>query len=425
MHDPVFDRRDAQRTLPPIWLWDVLPPNRTGAELPLFQLLLDLIQERIDAATFDHGESFAIYPGRAAVQLVEAGTLELDAPIGDVLEGLSWEGGQVTLHHLLSHTSGLIGWSAALPAADRARATTQSLLAVVKEQGLQSNPGECFEYSDANALLLGAAIEAVSEKSLSELITERILGPAGVESSGFDIEDAPPKEAYAGGSREISGVLVTSPEGVHAFGEDNFCASAMDLFRIRGALVDQRLLGEAQLNAMLEPARLVDGTDTGFGYGVNLPSLTDMRGLSVGGSAEGTTVHMAYYPEPEVTVVVLVAAESAPIVALGRDLTRIVLGLPLPGVQNLELTADETKRFVGRYQIGCTTYVVARPEVSGQLTIATAERPTDVLLYQGDGRFVTERDPDVRVEFLVEKGDDVAARMTLVDHGRRSDAVRI
>lgn len=361
----------------------------------------------------------------ATLQLAEKGKLDLDAPIQDALDTLKMEGEKLTAQHLLSHTSGLIGWGAALPTDAADSASPAMLLDIVRGQGFESAPGDCHEYSDANFLVLGAAVEKLMERPLAEVLTSQVLKPAGVESSGFGLDNAPPRSPDAAGSVEFLGTKVRVHDDVHPFGEEAFCASALDLFRIRKCLSDGTLLGEKHLALLTAPTLLNDGSELNYGAGVNLTQLGDFSGFSVGGSAEGTTVHMAYYPEPTITVIVLVADSSAQAIALERDLARIVLDLPLPGVQDLELEAKEMKQFVGSYQVGCTTHVVRSPEDGRGLVMETADRSATRLLYQGQRFFCAERDPDVRVEFILEDGETVARRMVIVDHGRREEAVRM
>ncbi|MEM6674202.1 MAG: serine hydrolase domain-containing protein [Planctomycetota bacterium] len=359
----------------------------------------------------------------AAMRLVERGALDLDAPVGKYLEGLEWEGTELTVHHVLSHTSGLIGWADAYEAAGRGDIDIAGALELVREGGVQTPPGACFDYSESNGLVVGALVEAVSEKTLPEAIETMVLAPADLDATGFDVDGAPPARSQAACSAEIAGEQIDVVHAVHVFGEDAFCASALDLFKLGQAVHGGDAFEDAAVRRMTESKRLEDGSETGHGYGFSVSKLGDLTSLTKGGSADGTTVHIAYYPEPDVSVVLLVAAERAPLGALERDLARIVLDMPLPGVQDVRLTADEAKAFVGRYQVGCTTFEVAVRE-DGRLSVGVADRPNYRLLYQGRRRFVAERDPDVTFEFVVEDGQTSAQKMLIDERGRLSEAVR-
>ncbi|MEM9381950.1 MAG: serine hydrolase [Planctomycetota bacterium] len=359
----------------------------------------------------------------AALQLVDEGKIDLQAPVGTYLEGLEWEGTEVRVHHVLSHTSGLIGWYDAFRAKGDVGTDVASLVALVKELGVQTAPGDCFEYSESNALVTAALVEAVAGKPLADVLEAKVLAKAGAESTGFDVEGAQPAQQAAGRSQEIDGEQIVVDPAAFPFGRDRFSASALDLLRIRRGLTARTLAGDAMIDAIKEPKRLNDGTELGYGYGVSVGRLGRMEAITTGGSADGTTIHFAYYAEPELTVVVMVADERAPLMALERDLSRIVMGMPLPGVQDLDLDPSDAEAFLGRYQVGCTTYEVALGS-DAHLRVSVADRPAYRLLYQGQRSFVAQRDADVRFDFEVEDGRSKASRLVIDEHGRRTEAVR-
>jgi CubicO group peptidase (beta-lactamase class C family) len=108
----------------------------------------------------------------AVMLLVEDGKLELDAPVSRYLpEFTGWAKGQVTIRHLLTHTSGLPAWAelwAPIPEAALARALRVPL---------QRAPGERVEYSDVGFVVLFAAAERVAKEPVFRLLDRRVYGP--------------------------------------------------------------------------------------------------------------------------------------------------------------------------------------------------------------------------------------------------------
>ena len=124
----------------------------------------------------------------AAVAMVARGELRLDDPLCRYLAGCpdAWRG--VTLHHLLSHTSGipdLFGEveEAPLPgtraAIDRAVATHGSAPPAAA-------PGERYAYSNFNYVLLAYAMEVAGGKGWEDLLRETVFTPAGMGSTRYD-----------------------------------------------------------------------------------------------------------------------------------------------------------------------------------------------------------------------------------------------
>lgn len=143
----------------------------------------------------------------AAMQLVEEGRLALDGSIAAilpeaadplVLEGFDAAGqpilrparGAVTLRHLLTHTAGY-GYDHWDPVLDRYMrlAGLSGGPRTAKGMPLRFDPGTAWQYG-INTDLVGQMVEAVSGVSLGRYFRERILGPLGMEDTGFAVPAA-------------------------------------------------------------------------------------------------------------------------------------------------------------------------------------------------------------------------------------------
>lgn len=142
-----------------------------------------------------------------ALRLVERGRLGLHEPVLDLLPAERRTAaltGAHTLHHLLSHTSGLPNyhdseaetWEPFLSCWDRvpcqrARGPAD-LLPLFRDLPAVAPPGTRFGYSDANYILVGLLIEAVTGTVFGDAAAAEVLGPAGMADSGFDQRDDDP-----------------------------------------------------------------------------------------------------------------------------------------------------------------------------------------------------------------------------------------
>jgi CubicO group peptidase (beta-lactamase class C family) len=118
----------------------------------------------------------------AIMVLYDEGKLHLDAPVRNYLPAFA--GGnkdRVTLRHLLTHRSGLPAgrelWRSASSPAEARRQ--------VIETPLYCRPGDCYEYSDLGADVLGFVAEAVSGRRLDDFLEERVFAPLGMNDTGF------------------------------------------------------------------------------------------------------------------------------------------------------------------------------------------------------------------------------------------------
>src|SRR5215207_6222665 len=145
-----------------------------------------------------------IVTATAVLRLAEGANLDLDAPVTNYFPYFSIvsQPVQVTMRHLLSHSSGLanplpIRWvrSAGTPAPDQ-RAFVNRLLA--KHRKLKFVPGESASYSNLGYLVLGEVISEVSGVSYEEYVRDEILSPLGMDRTGFAYKEPAEYEAATG-----------------------------------------------------------------------------------------------------------------------------------------------------------------------------------------------------------------------------------
>jgi CubicO group peptidase (beta-lactamase class C family) len=121
------------------------------------------------------GKSFTAV---VALELAEEGLLDLHAPVTDYVPWLSVRtpGGPITLHHLLTHTAGLVQSSDVAPASN---------YDVVALAGTETGyaPGEHRHYSNIGYRAVGVVLEAVTGRPYPELLQRRVLDRLGLDAS--------------------------------------------------------------------------------------------------------------------------------------------------------------------------------------------------------------------------------------------------
>ena len=199
------------------------------------------------------------------IGLEEDGILDLDAPAQRVLPELPYR--NITLRHLLSHTSGLPVsdydyFEPYLPR-DQVR-TTETLLHVLAAQkpSLASSPGTSFEYSSFGYDVAALAAARAAGKSYADLLRERVFRPLGITSAfvrpGRLIDFPDPRTLgyrRVGARLEVNDVF--DLEGFH--GGSNVYISARDLHKWNMSFVEAPVLRPAALRRALEPARVGQG----------------------------------------------------------------------------------------------------------------------------------------------------------------------
>jgi CubicO group peptidase (beta-lactamase class C family) len=121
--------------------------------------------------------------GLLCARLVERGALNIDRPAADYLPQFNREDKrEITIKHLLAHTSGLPAWRPIyLLAKDRADALT-----AIAEQPLEHETGERVVYSDLGFIILGFLLQHISGRSLPKLAQDEIFEPLKLEHTFFN-----------------------------------------------------------------------------------------------------------------------------------------------------------------------------------------------------------------------------------------------
>jgi CubicO group peptidase (beta-lactamase class C family) len=143
---------------------------------------------------FRIGSMNKMFTATAILQLVEAGKLDLQAPLGKYLTDYPNKdiATKVTIRQLLTHTGGTGDFFT--PEYFQHRLDVKTLNDYVKmfgSRGPEFEPGSKWEYSNYGFLLLGVIIERVSGQSYYDYVREHVYKPAGMTSTGSEPEDQP------------------------------------------------------------------------------------------------------------------------------------------------------------------------------------------------------------------------------------------
>lgn len=267
------------------------------------------IQHRVpvtDKTVFSINSATKAFTGVALMQLVEAGKLDLDQPIGRYVANLpaAWAG--VSVRHLVNHTSGLPDVLDKGTGELIARTGDSPPWVRIKDRPVEFQPGERVSYNQTNYVLLGQLIDTLTGRSAVEFMTERQLRPAGMTRTGFgDTRDVTTDRAepyrYVGDGR--GDVLQTMHEEFPPFMRTaaGINSTALDVARWLRALRGT-LLQPASLETLWEPGMLNDGRPNSWAIGWPAFSRPSHRAVSgIGGARSAFFV----YPDDDLAIVIL------------------------------------------------------------------------------------------------------------------------
>jgi D-alanyl-D-alanine carboxypeptidase len=243
--------------------------------------------------------------------LVEAGQVELAAPVGEYLADYPNRdvAAKATIHHLLTHTAGTGGiFGPEFQARRLELRTLDDYVRLYGERGLEFEPGSGWQYSNYGYILLGAVIEQVTGQTYYDYVQERIYQRADMSATGSEPEDHSVPDRSAGytkppGTAEWGPNTDTLPwRGTSAGGG---YSTTGDLARFGQALLGHRLL-RPDSTQLLIAGKAGRAHGTRYAYGFWDRRDTERDG-SVGhsGGAPGMNGDLRIYPQPGYIVVAL------------------------------------------------------------------------------------------------------------------------
>lgn len=327
----------------------------------------------------------------AILQLSERGRLDLDQPLGSVLEEARKAVGGVTLRHFLNHTSGIAVRGGPSPRGKALRALRAAVT---------GTPGESFEYSNTGFALMGLVIEKASGLTYAQYI-QQMVDAAGLTSTGYcEGGRAVPHRVrdYGVGAQGVKPSLYWQFEKFFAAG--GLCSSVTDLLRWEHALDEGRVVSAADRKAMMTPTVLGDGVEIGYGLGTRMGDTGGHRKLGHTGGGTSNKAVLAHYPDDDVTIAVLFNTEAyvARVTAMEVEdhVARLLFGLPDELGPAPALDVEQLQRYAGAYgEHGRSTRVVV--DRAAQRLTAGGIGP---LVPQGGDAFVDEKDPAVMLQFV-------------------------
>jgi D-alanyl-D-alanine carboxypeptidase len=297
---------------------------------------------------FEIGSISKSFAAIVAMQEVEAGRLDLHAPVSELLPWLQLEQpfGPITPHHLLTHTSGLATGEEEAPSGPGALWLMGSVPPTFP-------PGERFHYSNDGYKILGTILERITGRRMPELLRERIFAPLGMGATEGRITNATRLDAAVGYATlfderppQRHHPLVPATRVVSDTADGSIVSNVIDmsayarLLLARGAtangarILDDETFARFTVPQIDEPEdeREIPGR---YAYGLSVGERQGRRILTHSGGMIGFTALLMVEPDDGLACVMLLNGhgDRRPTVGFALDAVRAALrGEALPDV---------------------------------------------------------------------------------------------
>ena len=250
------------------------------------------------------------FTAAAVMQLVEDGRIDVDQSIAAYIPDYRLHGQEVTVRHLLTHTSGIRSYTDLGDAfwleASLYDLSHAGMRALFEDEPFDFAPGEDYRYNNSAFYLLGMIIEVASGESYADYLDENIFKPLGLTRSSYCHE----KQIIPGraqGYEQFEGALVNDrPISMNTPGAAGaLCSTVPDLLSWTAALRSGRVVTAESYDAMTTSAQLNDGSATGYGFGLGVRTLGEHVRIVHTGGINGFSTVMAHYPDDDLDIVIL------------------------------------------------------------------------------------------------------------------------
>jgi CubicO group peptidase (beta-lactamase class C family) len=370
------------------------------------------------------------FVGVAVMQLVERGKLSLNDDIAKYLPEFPTQGHRVTIHQLLSNTSGIVDYhyrGDPLESTYRQPKAMDEVMALFADGQWVHEPGTQWDWSVSNFQLLTAIIERVTGQPLTEYMQRNLFTPAGANAT-TPCDNSSVIRGLSHSYVRVGDHYSAATEDSSAVSYDlRFCSSVTDLFHIWRGIQQGKLLKPETLKLMTTaegPGMKMTAKDPNQHYGMAfvLGHEDDHRNVGQNGSLLGYSGSLYYFPADDLTVIVLTNTSDQNAKFIGSALARKVLALapnPAPPAQAQQptltdepISGGERKQLTGTYVLKVVagayhdsfaqyrrTYRVF--DENGHLMIEALGETPERLLKQTNGSFAVRSWPQGPVTFVM------------------------
>jgi CubicO group peptidase (beta-lactamase class C family) len=337
--------------------------------------------------------------------LIQDGKLSLDDKISKFLEGTPDTWKEITIRHLLTHTSGIIREA---PGFDPLKIQNDAdVIKTAYQSTMRFAPGEKWEYCNVGYFSLAEIIRVVSGKPWGEYLNERLFAPLEMNATRTTtMTEMVQNRANGywwkdGKLQNASTYFALRPSGA-------FLSTVLDLAKWDAALYTDRVFKPSTLSQMWEPVKLNNGTTHPYGFGWELSSVAGHKMVHHGGSLPGFRAQFMRFVDDKLSVVVLTNGDNADpnLIALGIA-AHYIPGL-IPERTVAKIDPKILDAYAGQYQVNPTTVFTITREGDKLLLQQGANPEKRNLLPESPSNFFVNENRRMTYSFVKDEQGQVA-----------------
>ncbi len=301
---------------------------------------------------FEIGSITKQFTAVAILMLLEEGKLSLTDPIIKFIPSYPMHGHTITIHHLLTHTSGIKSYTGmeSWTKLWRQDKSPMEMIDLFKSEPMDFAPGDKWMYNNSAYFMLGYVIEKASGIPYPEFLEKKIFTPLGMKNSYYgDMSRLIPNRArgYQHGEsfKNAEYLSLTQP-----YAAGSIMSTVDDLFAWNRAIHSGKLVKKETLQKAFTDYKLNNGKSTHYGYGWGLNEISGSPTLEHSGGIFGYTTNGIYLPKEDVYVIFLTNRDDRDPSEVSLKMAALAIGKPFTKPEaKIKLDEAYAKSLTGVY----------------------------------------------------------------------------
>jgi CubicO group peptidase (beta-lactamase class C family) len=336
--------------------------------------------------------------------LIQDGKLSLEDKISKFLEGTPDTWKEITVRHLLTHTSGLVREA---PGFDPLKIQDDAdVIKTVYPLPLRFVPGEKWEYCNVGYFSLAEIIRKVSAKPWGDYLNERLFLPLEMNATRTTsiteiIQNRASGYVWRNNKLENASIyLALRPSGA-------FFSSVLDLAKWDASLYTEKILKPSVRDQMWAPVKLNTGATHPYGFGWELSTVRGHKLVHHGGSLPGFRAQISRFVDDRLTVVVLTNGDNANPNSIALGIAAFYIPGLIPERTVAKIDPKSLDAYIGQYQHPSVVFTVTREGDKLRLQQGSNSEKQD-LLPESATNFFRNEDRRLTYSFVKDEKGEVA-----------------
>ncbi len=275
---------------------------------------------------FEIGSITKQFTAGGILLLAQDGKLSVDDKISKHLKNIPDAWTNVTIRHLLTHTSGIRNYTVLDGFELRQHLTQEKFIKAMSNVPMDFQPGDSWKYCNTGFNLLGFIIENVSGKNYWDFMSERIFQPLGMNSTTNRTPSVLIPHRASGYEQKNHKHINRDYDLTDIFSAGAIVSTVGDLAKWDAALDGDQLFTAATKDMMWTPVKLNDGKIHEYGFGWFLSPLDGHKNIGHSGSTSGFSASNQRFPDDKLIVIVLTNTDEGVATDFAKHIATMYFG---------------------------------------------------------------------------------------------------